>query len=195
MTGTSIMNVDSILSIAVFLFPVSEVALLVVTRAGGKPALRTDRRSTRLLWVVIACSIFLAVALHEKAVLLLPLSRRVVAGMALLLFAAGFAIRWAAILSLGHLFSVDVTIQQNHQLVCRGPYRYVRHPSYTGLLIAFLGLSLYFGSWLSLAVIMVPITAAIFYRIRHEEAALLEALGEPYREYSARTKRLLPGLV
>jgi protein-S-isoprenylcysteine O-methyltransferase len=73
-----------------------------------------------------------------------------------------------------------------------GPYRFVRHPSYTGALIAFVGFGLCLGNWLSLLLITLPISAAFLWRIRVEERALLEALGDNYRAYMERTKRLLP---
>jgi protein-S-isoprenylcysteine O-methyltransferase len=90
---------------------------------------------------------------------------------------------------------VDVAIQQGHSLVELGLYRFVRHPSYSGLLLAFLGLGLFFANWLSLVVLMVPITLAVINRIAKEERALLLALGPSYAGYCARTKRLFPGLV
>jgi len=58
-----------------------------------------------------------------------------------------------------------------------------------------LGLGVYSASWLSLVVLLVPITAAVVNRIVKEEAVLLAALGAPYAEYCARTKRLIPGLL
>lgn len=79
-------------------------------------------------------------------------------------------------------------------MVDRGPYRVVRHPSYTGLLLSCLGIGLCLGNWLALLVIVVPTTAAIVYRIRIEEAALVAELGEPYRRYAAGRARLIPGV-
>jgi protein-S-isoprenylcysteine O-methyltransferase Ste14 len=115
--------------------------------------------------------------------------------LALVLMAGGLTIRWSAILTLGRFFTVDVAIQPQQPVIQTGPYRFVRHPSYAGLLFSFVGLGVYFGSWLSLVVLLVPITAAVVNRILKEEAALLVALGAPYAEYCARTKRLIPGLV
>jgi len=75
-----------------------------------------------------------------------------------------------------------------------GVYRFVRHPAYTGLLVAFLGLGVSLGHWLSLIAVMVPPAAALAYRIRVEEAALLESLGSEYAEYCGVTRRLIPGV-
>jgi protein-S-isoprenylcysteine O-methyltransferase len=100
-----------------------------------------------------------------------------------------------AIVTLGRQFTVDVSIRQDHALVQHGLYRLVRHPSYSGLLLAMFGLGLLYTNWLSLVSLMVPITLAVINRIAKEERALLAALGSPYAVYCAHTKRLIPGLV
>jgi len=108
------------------------------------------------------------------------------------LFVIGLGLRWYAIIHLGRFFTVNVAIQNDHRVVSSGPYRLVRHPSYLGALLAFLGLGVCFINLISFAIIVVPITAAFIYRIRIEESALMESLGTNYREYAARTKRLIP---
>ena len=65
---------------------------------------------------------------------------RVFASASVVLFVAGLILRWWAIIMLGRFFTVDVTIEKDHELVERGPFRIVRHPSYTGVLLAFVGL-------------------------------------------------------
>jgi protein-S-isoprenylcysteine O-methyltransferase len=92
------------------------------------------------------------------------------------------------------LFTVDVAIHSDHEVVQTGLYRFVRHPSYTGLLIAFLGFGVYFANWLSMIALLVPIALGMSIRVRQEEKALLRSLGPAYALYCARTKRFLPGL-
>ncbi|HKC18217.1 MAG TPA: isoprenylcysteine carboxylmethyltransferase family protein, partial [Candidatus Dormibacteraeota bacterium] len=75
-----------------------------------------------------------------------------------------------------------------------GLYRYVRHPSYSGSLLTVLGVLLCSTNWLALACFVLALPGFL-YRIRVEEGALLTALGEPYRDYMARTKRLVPFLL
>jgi protein-S-isoprenylcysteine O-methyltransferase Ste14 len=75
-----------------------------------------------------------------------------------------------------------------------GPYRWVRHPSYSGLILTLLGLGPALGNWAALAVLVVVPTVGLVVRIRVEERALLEALGEPYRRFAAGRPRLLPGV-
>src|SRR2546423_14055212 len=111
---------------------------------------------------------------------------------AVALFAAGLVLRWWAIVTLGRFFTVDVTIEKDHELVERGPFRMVRHPSYTGVLLAFVGLGLSLGNWAALLVIFLPIVAAFIHRMNVEENALSDALGSQYTDYMRRTKRLVP---
>jgi protein-S-isoprenylcysteine O-methyltransferase len=114
------------------------------------------------------------------------------ASASVILFVAGLVLRWWAIVTLGRFFTVDVTIEKDHELVERGPFRIVRHPSYTGVLLAFVGLALSLRNWAALVVILVPIGAAFIHRMNVEEDALSRALGSCYAEYMKRTKRLVP---
>jgi protein-S-isoprenylcysteine O-methyltransferase Ste14 len=109
-------------------------------------------------------------------------------------FAAGLAIRWYSIVHLGRFFTVNVAIAANHRLIDTGPYRFVRHPSYTGALMAFLGLALCLANWASLIVMLVPIFLVFLRRMRVEEGVLLQAFGHQYRDYMQRTKRLIPAV-
>lgn len=111
-------------------------------------------------------------------------------GFRLLVF--GIFIRWTAIRTLGRLFTGVVTIKDDHPLIRHGLYRYVRHPSYTGALVAHLGLGLSFVSLVSLALSTIPFLIATTYRIRVEEHALRQKFGEAYVTYSEETWRLVP---
>lgn len=106
----------------------------------------------------------------------------------------GIFVRSIAIAQLGRFHTPNVAVRGDHLLLETGLYKHVRHPSYLGALIAFLGLTLALGNWLSVVVIMVIMPCVYLYRIREEEAALTAAFGDPYRAYCRRTKRLIPGL-
>jgi len=111
-------------------------------------------------------------------------------GIALLL--GGIVIRWTAIHTLGRYFTAKVVIKDDHRLVRAGLYKHLRHPAYTGALVAHLGLGLSFSNLFSLTLSFVPYVVAALYRMQVEELALREALGEEYVYYSRRTKRLIP---
>jgi protein-S-isoprenylcysteine O-methyltransferase Ste14 len=116
----------------------------------------------------------------------------VVAGAAVVVL--GGVLRAWAIASLGRFFTSQVTIQEGHRVVTRGPYRYLRHPSYTAMLVALLGLGIALDTWSSiLAIVAIPL-AGLLVRIHVEERALVRALGDEYRRYAAETRRLVPGV-
>lgn len=187
--------VHSLFGILVLLFPISEVVLGFSRHARGTaPVMSNDRGSLRLLWIVIVLSVALGAAFSEYDPMRIHASRRVVEAIGLALLLAGLILRWTSVIVLGRYFTVIVTVMQDHHVVETGPYRFVRHPSYSGLLLAFLGVGLYFNNWLSVLVIVLPVALALLYRIRIEEAALHAAIGAEYAAYCARTKRLVPGL-
>ena len=90
------------------------------------------------------------------------------------------------------IFAVDVAIATDHHVVETGPYRLVRHPSYAGAILAFAGYGICLGNWVSLLAVTFPVVRAFLLRIGVEERALRAALGDSYREYASRTRKLVP---
>jgi len=176
------------------IYVLSELGLAYKKRARVAETGDRDRGSLTLLWIVIVCSITLAFYIEH----LLPSAGMgaapVVRPLGIILFAAGLTIRWLAIAHLGRFFTVNVAIAANHRLIDTGPYRFVRHPSYTGALMAFLGLALCLDNWVSLVVMVIPIFLVFLRRMHVEEEALLQALGDQYGNYMRRTKRLIPAV-
>ena len=114
------------------------------------------------------------------------------AGLAVLIL--GVALRTWAILAMGHLFKFVVVIQDDHRVVSSGPYRLIRHPSYSGGLLALAGAGIALHNWISIvAAAGVPLLA-ILIRIAVEEARMTRDLGDDYRSYARCTKRLIPGV-
>lgn len=179
----------------------SEVLLTITRRSRSKTGTKQDKRTLGMIWVVIALSIAAGVFMTRSSFLWahglwmfeLP-HGQAVPGVAVVLFATGLVLRWWAIVTLGRFFTVDVTIEKDHQLVERGPFRWVRHPSYTGVLLAFLGWALTLRNWAAILVVLVPIFVAFIRRMNVEEDALARALGDKYQEYMRRTNRLIPGI-
>ena len=108
-------------------------------------------------------------------------------------FAAGTALRVATMMALGRMFSLRVSVEPDHRLVTDGFYRFVRHPSYTSVIVLCTGIALAYRSWFWVALIPSMIFG-LTRRMATEEKFLLEHFGEEYRAYMARTKRLLPGI-
>jgi protein-S-isoprenylcysteine O-methyltransferase Ste14 len=96
---------------------------------------------------------------------------------------------------LGKSFTAVVVVSPGQTIVNRGAYRWVRHPSYTAGAVMLAGQILALGNWISLVIVLCAIAAAYSYRVRVEERALIETLGEPYREYMRRTKRFVPMII
>jgi protein-S-isoprenylcysteine O-methyltransferase Ste14 len=186
-------TLHTVLRLAFVVFPISEIALAIVKRPSSDVHV-DDRGSLRLLWLVITPSVFVAFLVSGYRATALPLSAIVEHVIAAVLLLAGLALRWTAILTLGRFFTANVAIHEHQAVITRGPYRYVRHPSYTGLLMVFVGLGVFLDNWLSLAVLVLPITLAVMHRIRLEESVLVNALGPAYSDYCARTRRLIPGV-
>ena len=104
----------------------------------------------------------------------------------------GIAVRRYAIKALGASFTTTVATASEQRLVEGGPYKLIRHPAYTGLLITLLGFGVSFTNWLSLLALMGCMLLGFGYRIHVEERALQERFGQRYQEYMQRTKRLIP---
>jgi len=168
-----------------------ELGLVALRRAA--PATSHDAGTLRRLNAVIYGSVALGVTLAVMEVGHLPLPAALRwAGLAVI--ALGLVLRLWAILVLGRSFTVDVAIRPGQALLQQGPYRWVRHPAYTGSLLSFVGLALAEASWVGAAVILVPITLAFLQRIAIEERALQGAFPAEYPAYAARTRRLVPWL-
>jgi protein-S-isoprenylcysteine O-methyltransferase len=171
-------------------YGISEAGLGVLKRSRDD-SVDADDSTLRVLWITIMISMTAGIVVsHHVTQAAFSSVAAFWSGCAL--FFLGLALRWYAIVYLGRYFTVNVAIHSSHEVIDTGPYRRIRHPSYTGALLAFLGVALCLGNWLSMLIIMAPITWAFTWRISTEEAALANALGSPYINYMSRTKRLAP---
>ena len=171
-----------------------EFVLVVGKRAKGRQVQRRDGGSLGVLWAAIAVSLTAGIWLGVAGVGSMGEVSHSLVWVGLVLMVLGLAVRVAAIVALKQFFTVDVAVHADHTLVRRGPYRLVRHPSYTGILILVAGLGLALGSWASVIALVLPISAALLYRIGGEERALADTLGEEYLAYARSTRRLIPFL-
>jgi protein-S-isoprenylcysteine O-methyltransferase Ste14 len=152
-----------------------------------------DKGSKRVLGIASGGGILAGVAaVYLVPSMTIPWPRFVfAAGIAVLL--VGGIIRQYAVRTLDDYFTTTIKIHENQEVVDSGPYRWVRHPSYTGGLLEHTGIGLVLGNWMSLGAVATGIIAGYVYRIRIEERTLAEELGEPYRRFLDRTPyRLIP---
>ena len=172
-----------------------EAALLIRDRVRGKGGFARDRGTLWLNLVVIAAA--LAAAGTLTASFRSSAWQFGSAGLSVtgpIVMWAGLVLRVWAIVVLGRSFRTTVEVDPGQRVVDRGPYRWVRHPSYTGILLLMAGLGLVYGNWLALAVLLLLPAGVLIHRIFVEEAVLTEVIGRAYTDYAARTKRLVPGV-
>lgn len=180
---------DRVLLITVVVFSIGE---LTQVRRARRRSRRADLRAEvvfRILFVM--------------GVLMVPLSASVAPGArwprgeaalvaAVVTAWSGLLLRWWAFRTLGEYFTLVLRTSSGQVVVDRGPYRVLRHPSYTGLLMAVSGCALMVGNWAGLLAGTTVVGAALVYRIRIEERALTDALGEQYLDFARNRARLVP---
>jgi protein-S-isoprenylcysteine O-methyltransferase Ste14 len=166
-----------------------------IWQRSGKADKGADKGSKNVLVVGIIVSMIIGINAHYYVPMAM-VSPHWVRMMALgsVLVWAGVALRWYAIYVLGRFFTRDVAIRPGHEIIQAGPYRWVRHPSYTGSLLGILGIAVCLDNWVSLGVIAVVCFAVFAYRMQVEEDALLAAFGADYHGYMRFTHRLVPWL-
>jgi len=171
-----------------------EVPVVLLTRTRRGEGKISDRGSMLTLWLSILISITAATWIGEARPRDFLVHDGWVRPVCLGILTAGFLLRLTAILSLGRAFSVNVAIRSDQRVMKTGLYAWMRHPSYTGMLLMFLAIGIGERNWISLAIMLVFPTAALLYRIHVEEIALREHFGVEYVMYSRETKRLVPGI-
>lgn len=152
-----------------------------------------DRASLRLLLALntigftlyfMLGALFRSAAIDWQRVALFAL------GIALIVF--GTAFRWYAIRTLGAYFTREVAVSADQPVVQAGPYRWIRHPSYSGTFVTMLGFALAMGNWASAVALLACVLAGHLYRVHVEEQALSRVIGQPYLDYMQRTRRFIP---
>ena len=175
-------------------FGLSEVLLAVAKRSRNTQVKnKADKNSMLMLWLCIVGGLVLGGFTPGFIKLALPATQWVQkAGIIVVLI--GFIIRWVAILQLGKMFTVDVSISSGHHLKTNGLYSVVRHPSYLGLLLILLGIGLFTGNAVALIIVFVPSLLALIYRMQVEENALIGEFGPEYTNYKNKVARIIPGV-
>jgi len=169
----------------------SEILLNRLMRSGSNDKKGQDKGSLTFIWIMIALAISSGTIFSNH--IKVPISNQLlISFIGLVIIIGGMVLRFGSIWTLGKFFTVDVTIRDSHQLKNDGVYKILRHPSYSGSLISFIGFGISLNNWLSLISITILITIALIYRIRIEEKILTGQFGTDYLDYKKNTYRLIP---
>jgi protein-S-isoprenylcysteine O-methyltransferase Ste14 len=183
---------SSVTALTLAAWALVEVGVRVREIIQGRGRAARDRGTRVLIAVTLGAAIVAALAARSVAPgLRMPAPLRI-AGDAVMWL--GLALRVWAIAALGSGFRTTVEVEPGQAVVSSGPYRWIRHPSYAGLLLIVVGLGAAVGNWVSLAACVVLPVPAIVWRIQVEEAELDRVLGQAYRAYRSHRARLIPRL-
>lgn len=177
-----------VFGISVAAFAVGEFSQAVEWRRGAS---RTDVRSEVVFRVIFFAGILmlpLAQALVPEAVL----DGGAVFALGTVIGWFGLLLRWWSFATLGAYFTTVVKTSSDQVVIERGPYRILRHPSYTGLLAAFVGCGLMLGNWVGTAACSLLILVGLTYRLQREEHAMTDRLGDAYSDFAKDRARLVP---
>ena len=188
------MTVSRFFTWLILLWVASEFGIWLFRRSKASRSSGPSSVSNIVLWGTIGVAVWAALNVRRLSLAHIGGSSQGLLWAAMAVVVAGLALRWWAIVVLGRFFTSDLAVQPGHRIVQAGPYGLVRHPSYSGLLVCFLGTGLAMYNWLSLVCLFLPIAGAVIYRIRVEERMLVAEFGAEYVEYRSRTRRLVPGL-
>lgn len=158
-------------------------------RRGGEAIKRQDKGSSLLVYGSVYVSICIALVIAGANIAMLP---DWFFYLGIILMVLGIIVRQWSIFILGRFFSTTVGVQKEHKVVDNGPYRYIRHPSYLGALLTFMGIGCALRSWGAIIVLLIMFALAYGYRMQIEEKVLASELGKNYIQYMKRTKRLIP---
>jgi protein-S-isoprenylcysteine O-methyltransferase Ste14 len=182
-----------LVAFAVLVWLTMELAQFSQAVGRRKGAVRAGRGGFWLAGLVVLAATNAALYLAPRlvpAAAIRPGAAAFAAGFVIMM--GGIALRGWSFRTLGRYFTFTVMVSADQPVVSSGPYRWLRHPSYTGILLVSAGIGLASANWAGLAALVLLPLALILLRIRTEENALLAMLGEKYRSYALRHKRLVP---
>jgi protein-S-isoprenylcysteine O-methyltransferase Ste14 len=184
-----------ILIIASTIWIFAEVYLVLRDNSRGKGKTTIDRRTRNYNFISIIIAIGCAGPISW--IPLFQFNRRgtsIVFWIGILIIVLGLFLRYWSIHVLGKYFRTTVEVEESQKIVQKGPYKWIRHPSYSGIILFCIGYGLAVQNWLSLIIAMLLPTIALLYRIKIEEEALVKGIGTEYEAYQKKTKKLIPGI-
>ena len=165
----------------------------VIVRRAQRAQESTDSRSLQVIMFGQGIAFLAAFPLASiRALRIAPVHALAVFSLGVAMVLAGALLRRHCFRMLGASFTGDVRARADQEVVSRGAYRILRHPSYTAGIILNTGVGIALGSWASAVVLAIASLVVYLYRIGVEERALVATIGEPYRQFMLGRKRLIP---
>ena len=187
------MPVNTILVIVLALiYSLTEGLLLLRDRKNAKGSTKIDKMSRLFNFLSTESALLSALFIMISPFNCDSKSAIFLTGIGTLLAILGFSLRHISIRILGDHFRTTVEIDENQPVIQTGPYRFVRHPSYSGIILFFIGYGVLSQNWLCLAACVLLPVASLSYRIKIEESALINELGTKYEAYKTKTKKIIP---
>lgn len=177
------------------IYYISEFILILSKKP--KMNMKTKNGRVTLVFVLIlfcgvAVSIPFSYFLNFYGFASIKIDHNILMMTSIILTSAGLAFRWASIIILGKRFNFNLAIEKDQGLHKSGLYKFIRHPSYFGTILLFIGMGFYFVNWLTLIIITSSVIFAHCYRIKYEEKLLISHFGREYIDYKKTTKKLIP---
>jgi len=190
------MNIEILILIiasAVWIF--AELYLVFRDNIRGKGRTTIDRRTRYYNFVSLIIAISCAAIISW--IPLFQFNRRgtsIIFWIGILIICLGLFLRYWSIHLLGKYFSTTIELEDSQKIIQKGPYKWIRHPSYSGIILFCIGYGLAVQNWLSLIIAISLPTIALLNRIKIEEETLAKGLGADYEVYQKKTKKLIPGV-
>ena len=169
----------------------SEILLNRLMRSGSADKRDQDHGSIRFIWIMIFLAFFFGIIISANTKIYIS-TLQGAPYIGLVIIVLGMILRFISIWTLGRLFTVDITIREGHKIKKDGVYKLIRHPSYFGTLLSFIGFGITLNNWLSFITITILITIALLHRIKIEEKVLINQFGADYLDYKKNTFHLIP---
>ena len=189
-----ILNIELLFKALTYIWFAGELLLALFTRTSKNEGKIQDYGTQLALWAVIVASLWIDQWMHKFLPIDMPGGDSWLRPVAFGILILGLGVRITAFVTLGRAFSANVAVRTDQRLQRGGLYGLVRHPSYLGLELILLAFAIHARTWACFAVVLVPPTLAMLFRIHVEETALRAAFGTEYENYCRRTKRLIPGM-
>jgi protein-S-isoprenylcysteine O-methyltransferase Ste14 len=166
----------------------------LIRRSQPQAGEKADQGSLKVILLASWIGMLVGFSVAGVPAFVLVRGQRLWFGLGITCVALGALLRRHCFRTLGRYFTGDVKVVSGQSVIEVGAYRWVRHPSYTGGMLLYLGTGLALTNWLSVLIITVMGAAGYSYRVMVEERALQASMGVPYQEYMRRTKRFVPYL-